>query len=104
MVSRVIPVDAFDLVVFGATGDLARRKIFPGLYRRFVAGQMPEESRIVGAARAGLDEAGFRSMIAAAIAEFVAKDRQDKAMIAAFLDRISYVPIDATGEGGWSAP
>ena len=41
MVSRVIPVDVFDLVIFGGTGDLARRKILPGLYRRFVAGQMP---------------------------------------------------------------
>lgn len=31
MVSRVIPVEVFDLVIFGATGDLARRKILPGL-------------------------------------------------------------------------
>ena len=30
MVSRVIPVDPFDLVIFGGTGDLARRKILPG--------------------------------------------------------------------------
>ncbi|MEM7320118.1 MAG: hypothetical protein AAF408_13975, partial [Pseudomonadota bacterium] len=38
MVSRVIPVDPFDLVVFGGTGDLARRKIMPALFRRFAAG------------------------------------------------------------------
>ena len=43
MVSRVIPVETFDLVIFGGTGDLARRKILPGLYRRFRAGQMPAE-------------------------------------------------------------
>ena len=42
MVSRVIPVDPFDLVLFGATGDLAQRKILPGLYHRFEVGQMPE--------------------------------------------------------------
>ena len=35
MVSRVIPVDPFDLVIFGGTGDLAQRKILPGLFRRF---------------------------------------------------------------------
>ena len=35
MVSRVIPVETFDLVIFGGTGDLARRNIFPGLYRRY---------------------------------------------------------------------
>ena len=38
MVSRVIPVDTFDLVIFGGTGDLARRKILPGLFRRFLTG------------------------------------------------------------------
>jgi glucose-6-phosphate 1-dehydrogenase len=55
MVSRVIPVDPFDLVIFGGTGDLARRKILPGLYRRFLSGQMTPDSRIIGAARADLD-------------------------------------------------
>ena len=51
MVSRVIPVESFDLVIFGATGDLAKRKIFPGLFRRFLAGQMPTDSQVDGAAR-----------------------------------------------------
>ncbi len=101
MVSRVIPVDSFDLVIFGGTGDLARRKIFPGLYRRFLAGQMPPTSRIVGAARADLTVEAFREMVQAAIVEFVAKPRQDKAVISAFLAQISYVPIDAKGTGGW---
>ena len=54
MAPRVIPVDPFDLVIFGGTGDLARRKILPGLYRRFQAGQMTGEGRIIGAARAEL--------------------------------------------------
>ena len=102
MVSRVIPVDAFDLVIFGGTGDLARRKILPGLYRRFLAGQMPETSRIIGAARADLTDQGFRDMVAAAIDEFVPADRRDAAAIAGFLERISYVSIDAVGEGGWA--
>ena len=55
MVSRVIPVDPFDLVIFGGTGDLARRKILPGLFRRFCAGQMPPEARIIGASRKDMD-------------------------------------------------
>ena len=103
MVSRVIPVDVFDLVIFGGTGDLARRKILPGLYRRFLAGQMPEDSRIIGAARADLTEDAFREQVRAAIAEFVPKARQEAAAIEAFLGRIHYVAIDATGTGGWAA-
>jgi len=102
MVSRVIPVDVFDLVIFGGTGDLARRKILPGLYRRYLAGQMVADSRIIGAARAELTEDAFRDQVRAAIAEFVPKARQDAAAIEGFLGRIHYVPIDATGTGGWA--
>lgn len=101
MVSRVIPVEPFDLVVFGGTGDLSKRKIIPGLYRRFIAGQMTEDSRIIGAARAELDDAGFRAIAEAAIIEFVGASKRDPALIAKFLDRLHYTPIDATGEGGW---
>ncbi|NJM82729.1 MAG: glucose-6-phosphate dehydrogenase [Tabrizicola sp.] len=103
MVSRVIPVDVFDLVIFGATGDLARRKILPGLYRRYLAGQMPGESRIIGAARSDMSDKAFREQVRVAIAEFVPKARQDAEAIEKFLGRISYVPIDATGTGGWTA-
>ena len=65
MVSRVIPVDTFDLVIFGATGDLARRKIFPGLFRRFLAGQMTAGSRITGAARSAMSPVEFRAQVTA---------------------------------------
>ena len=63
MVSRVIPVEPFDLVIFGGTGDLARRKILPGLFRRFCAGQIPAESQIIGAARSEHDAAEFRTIV-----------------------------------------
>ncbi len=102
MVSRVIPVEAFDLVIFGGTGDLARRKILPGLFRRFLSGQMTDDSRIIGAARADLDAAGFRTLVAEAIAEFGGKEAKETAAIAKFLERLDYVSIDATGDGGWT--
>ncbi|MEO6299352.1 MAG: glucose-6-phosphate dehydrogenase, partial [Paracoccaceae bacterium] len=101
MVSRVIPVDPFDLVIFGGTGDLAKRKILPGLYRRFLGGQMTADSRIIGGARANLTDKSYRELVAAAIEEFVPEDRRDAKVIKAFLDLISYVSIDATVEGGW---
>ncbi len=102
MVSRVIPVETFDLVIFGGTGDLARRKILPGLFRRFRAGQMPAQSRIIGAARSELDTAGYRQMIADAVAEFGGDESNDKKSLQDFLDRLDYVTIDAKGEGGWA--
>ncbi|WP_421704098.1 glucose-6-phosphate dehydrogenase [Aliiroseovarius sp.] len=102
MVARVIPVDPFDLVIFGGTGDLARRKILPGLYRRFWAGQMPEEARIIGAARSEMDDQGFRDFVADAVREFVSERKCDPAVLAEFLERLSYVTLDALGTDGWS--
>ena len=63
MVSRVIPVDPFDLVIFGGTGDLAKRKIIPGLFRRFAAGQNPAQARPFCAARARLGTPAFRARL-----------------------------------------
>ena len=103
MVSRVIPVEAFDLVIFGGTGDLARRKIFPGLYRRFLSGQMPPEARVIGAARSEMTDDGFRATVGGAIAEFVGEAHRDAASVADFLSRVGYVAIDAKGTGGWDA-
>ena len=103
MVSRVIPVDPFDLVIFGGTGDLARRKILPGLFRRFCAGQMPDTSRIIGAARTEMDKTGYREMVREAIAEFNMGFAHEKHQLDAFLGQLDYVAIDAKGEDGWAA-
>ncbi|PJE25660.1 glucose-6-phosphate 1-dehydrogenase [Pseudooceanicola antarcticus] len=100
MVSRVIPVDPFDLVIFGGTGDLARRKILPGLYRRYCSGQMEDNSRIIGAARSEHETAEFRQMIADAIAEFDPKSGSPE-QLEGFLERLEYVQVDALGEAGW---
>jgi glucose-6-phosphate 1-dehydrogenase len=100
MVARVIPVDPFDLVIFGATGDLARRKILPALCRRFADGQMPEGARIIGAARSDMDTAAFRALVAEAFAEFLGPGVPE-AVQAAFLQRVAYVAVDATGDAGW---
>ena len=70
MVSRIIPVESFDLIIFGATGDLAKRKIFPGLFRRFLAGQMPNESKIIGAARSNLSQNTFSVLVENSIKSF----------------------------------
>ncbi|WP_045389623.1 glucose-6-phosphate dehydrogenase [Falsirhodobacter sp. alg1] len=101
MVSRTIPVDPFDLVIFGGTGDLARRKILPSLYRRYLAGQIPEDSQIIGAARSELDEAGFRDLVRASVEEFLPASKRDATTLAAFLTHIRYVAVDAKGEAGW---
>ncbi len=56
------------LVLFGATGDLASRKLFPGLYHLAAAGRLPEEYAVIGTGRhsPGTDEE-FRERIRSAL-------------------------------------
>ena len=60
------------IVLFGATGDLAKRKLLPGLYHLFAAGLLPAKFRIIGSAPqdAALSDADFVKHAASAVAEF----------------------------------
>jgi glucose-6-phosphate 1-dehydrogenase len=100
MTARTIQTAVFDLVVVGATGDLARRKLLPALYRRDRAGQIPEGARILGAARAALDDAGWRAQAAEALEAFVPEAEQEAEAVERFLARLAYRAVDlGTGEG-----
>lgn len=102
MVARIIPVDDFDLVIFGGTGDLARRKILPGLYRRFTSGQMPPEARIIGAARGDMDTDAYREWVRGALNEFLPARDVTPDGVAGFLGCLHFQSVDALGETGWS--
>ncbi|UOA27379.1 glucose-6-phosphate dehydrogenase [Pseudosulfitobacter sp. DSM 107133] len=102
MVSRVIPVDPFDLVIFGGTGDLARRKILPGLFRRFCSGQMPDDARVIGAARSEMTREEYRAFVAEAIREFGGGKSCENGTLEAFQTRLEYVTVDAKGDDGWA--
>ncbi|MEQ8179249.1 MAG: glucose-6-phosphate dehydrogenase [Amphiplicatus sp.] len=100
--SKLVPVDPFDCVVFGATGDLSLRKLMPSLYHRWNDGQIPEKSRIIGAARQSLSTAEFRTMIRAKYEEFFPGEKIDAAKWTSFLERISYCELDvADAKGNW---
>ncbi len=102
MVSTVIPVQPFDLVIFGATGDLARRKILPSLYRRLAVHQIPAGARVIGAARSKMTGKEFREQTLAALEEFVAPDLLKPDLVEQFLACIDYVTVDAAGQDGWA--
>ena len=75
--AKIIPVETFDCVVFGATGDLTLRKLLPALYYRFRDGQMPPEAHVIAAARSDLDDAAYRKRASKALQEHVARDDLD---------------------------
>ncbi|HDQ39406.1 MAG TPA: glucose-6-phosphate dehydrogenase [Desulfonatronum sp.] len=75
------------IVVFGASGDLAKRKLFPALFHLFAAGHLPERFAIVGVSRADFDRHGFQTHISKAL-----PGNQD-AQPEEFLKRIFYHPL-----------
>jgi len=93
------PVEPFDLVIFGGTGDLAVRKLLPAMYHRYADGQIPESSRIIGVAREGLDDEGYRTTIRKALLESGA----DAAKVETFLGQVIYRSLDARKDEGWEA-
>jgi glucose-6-phosphate 1-dehydrogenase len=96
----LVPVEPFDIVVFGATGDLSLRKLIPALFHRWCDGQIPASSRIIAAARDHLSEEQFRELAATHIHENSSERRHAKWQ--EFAAHLKYVPVDvAHGGTGW---
>ncbi|HET7282464.1 MAG TPA: glucose-6-phosphate dehydrogenase [Sphingomicrobium sp.] len=89
------------LVMFGATGDLARRMLLPSLYGLDSDSLLPEGLRIIGTARTDLDDAGFRERADAALQEHLPAGFYSAGIAERLLSRLHYVPLDITDESGF---
>ena len=92
----------FDLVLFGGTGDLAMRKLLPGLYRRHVSGDMVPGARIIALARAAMTREEFVAQAEQSCRKRVG-DAFDAAGWAGFAARLSYLRLDATAPADYAA-
>ena len=82
------------LLLFGATGDLAQRMLWPSLYGLHADGLLPEALTIVGSARGDQNDDAFRAFVQKALGQFLAADRKDDDKIASFLERLFFQPAD----------
>ena len=62
------------IVLFGALGDLSRRKLLPGLFHLDRAGLMPERYKVIGTSRKGGSEDDFRAVARTAIGDAARRD------------------------------
>jgi len=81
------------IVIFGASGDLTRRKLLPAFYHLFLEGLLPEGFVIVGYARSEMDDDAFRAHAHDAIATYGRRAPEGQAW-ASFAEHLEYV----TGE------
>ncbi|MBI5069153.1 MAG: glucose-6-phosphate dehydrogenase [Deltaproteobacteria bacterium] len=71
------PGDPCLFVIFGATGDLTKRKLLPSLYNLAVHGLLPSHFAVVGAVRRDLDDATFRDDMGKALRDFATQPYDD---------------------------
>jgi glucose-6-phosphate 1-dehydrogenase len=90
------PLAPHVVVLFGAAGDLAKRKLLPGLFHLSQAGLIPD-CRIIGTSLEELDDDAFRALAKEACHNFGRKIA-DPATLDVFLEKLSYVPTGAGPE------
>jgi glucose-6-phosphate 1-dehydrogenase len=78
-------------VIFGASGDLTKRKLVPALYSLFVQNLLPDEFALLGTSRSVFTDEEFRTAMKEAIVEF--KEIDDISRIDDFIKKIYYQPI-----------
>ncbi len=88
--SLMAPVKPHVIVLFGATGDLARRKLLPGLLHLYLAG-LVSDCRVVGTSLDEIDDEGFRSFARTACNKFSSQDVSEDEW-ATFARKLHYVP------------
>ncbi len=81
------PFEGFGLLIFGASGDLAKRKLLPAIYNLFLKGMLPEQFFIIGAARSGFNDKTYREMISEALSA------EDADRVREFIGKIYYQPL-----------
>lgn len=87
------------LLLFGATGDLSQRMLLPSLCALHSDGLLAENLKIVATARSNMTTGEFRQFARAAMEKYLPENRRGP--MADFLNRITYVSVDATTAEGY---
>jgi glucose-6-phosphate 1-dehydrogenase len=90
------------LLLFGATGDLARRMLLPSLYGLDADGLLPEGLTIIGTARSDLSDDGYRDKAKQALEEHLTAGFYQAEVGERFLKRLRYVPLDIGDPAGFA--
>ncbi|GIP15972.1 glucose-6-phosphate 1-dehydrogenase [Paenibacillus montaniterrae] len=87
-------MEATTFVLFGATGDLAKRKIYPALYNLFLDGKLPQEFRVIGLGRRPFSDETFQASVEHAVHTFSRRKAEETAEFKQFVQSFSYCPLN----------
>jgi len=102
-VAKLLPVDVFDLIIFGGSGDLAMRKLLPALYHRDRDGQVIGTSRIVAVGRSAFNRESYLELVENSLRDNLGSGEFDAAHWRTFSERIQYLELDALAPNKWAA-
>ncbi len=85
-----LPVHPTSVVIFGATGDLAKRKLLPAIYNLAHEGALPERFNLIGTARSEMSDEQFRESVARAVRQY-SRRPPDEEVLRRLLEGSSYV-------------
>ncbi|MEH7254751.1 glucose-6-phosphate dehydrogenase [Neobacillus niacini] len=91
-------MESMTFVLFGATGDLAKRKIFPALYNLYVDQKLPQSISIIGLGRGELSHSEFQEKVKSSILDFSRRLEHEAADMGEFLDYFRYSQLDVTNK------
>jgi glucose-6-phosphate 1-dehydrogenase len=87
---------AHTFVLFGATGDLAKRKLYPALFHLHLDGELPDGTIIIGAARTQDTDDQFRRNVRESLEQFAHLGQLDEEQWRTFSERLFYCRVDVT--------
>ncbi len=87
----MIKPDGQILVIFGASGDLTKRKLLPSLYELFARDMLPENFVILGVARTPFSDEEFRIQQKDNLKAFLKGKHPEAKQLDAFLERVHYL-------------
>jgi glucose-6-phosphate 1-dehydrogenase len=89
------------LVIFGASGDLARRKLIPSLFDLKIKGFLPDHFAVLGTGRTDYSDESFRELMREGLSEFRKNGNDDDER--EFLDMLHYIPLDPSQRNSYQA-
>ncbi len=100
--AQLLPVDTFDLIIFGGTGDLAMRKLLPAMYHRARDGQITASSRIIAVGRGEMSRERYLALVDEALKANLKDGEYEVHEWNAFEARLSYINADALDHKTWT--
>src|SRR2546426_8594794 len=85
-----LPVHPTTLAIFGATGDLAKRKLLPAIYNLGHEGALPERFNLIGVSRGEQTDEEFQAMARDSIERFSRRPPDDR-VLSSLVERMRYV-------------